>query len=117
MKQFNPNVVGLILDTQRGLRLMSSEGGTIISIGSIVGSMPAPQATAYSVTKAAVDTISVSLSQELGPRKIRVNSLNPGMVETECLHASGLNERAFREQWDSKTPLGRFGQPDDIAPM
>jgi 3-oxoacyl-[acyl-carrier protein] reductase len=98
------------------LTLMGSEGGTIMSIGSIVGSMPAPQATAYSATKAAVDTISVSLSQELGPRKIRVNSLNPGMVETEGLRASGLNERAFREQQDWKTLLGQIAQPDDIAP-
>jgi 3-oxoacyl-[acyl-carrier protein] reductase len=116
LKQFNLNFVGLIQVTQEDVTLTGSEGGTIISIGSIVGPTSAPQATAYSTTKAAVDTISVSLSQELGPRKIRVNSLNPGMIETEGLRAAGLNEKAFREQQDRKTPLGRISQPDDIAP-
>jgi 3-oxoacyl-[acyl-carrier protein] reductase len=116
-KQLNLNVVGLILATQEGVKLMGSEGGSIVNIGSIVGSMPAPQASVYSATKAAVDAISVSLSQELGPRKIRVNSLNPGMVETEGLRASGLTEGAFREQQDRETPLGRIAQPDDIAPV
>ncbi len=84
--------------------------------GSIVGTMPTAQTTAYSATKAPIDTISVSLSRELGPRKIRVNSLDHGMVETEGHQASGLNERAFREQKDRKTLLGPIGQPDDIAP-
>jgi len=116
-KQLNLNVVGLILATQEGVKLMGSEGGSIVNIGSIVGSMPAPQASVYSATKAAVDAISVSLSQELGPRKIRVNSLDPGMVETEGLRASGLTEGAFREQQDRETPLGRIAQPDDIAPV
>lgn len=77
--------------------------------------MPAPQASTYSASKAAVDAISVSLSQQLGPRKIRVNSLDPEMVETPGLRASGLHEGAFREQQDRETPLGRIAQPDDIA--
>jgi len=111
------NVVGLIFATQEAVRLIGPEGGSIVNIGSIVGSMPAPQASVYSATKAAVDAISVSLSQELGPRKIRVNSLDPGMVETEGLRASGLHEGAFREQQDRETPLGRIAQPDDIAPV
>jgi 3-oxoacyl-[acyl-carrier protein] reductase len=114
-KQLNLNVVGLIFVTQEAVKLMGPEGSSIVNIGSIVGSMPAPQAFVYSATKAAVDAISVSLSQELGPRKIRVNSLDPGMVETEGLRASGLNEGAFREQQERETPLGRIAQPDDIA--
>jgi 3-oxoacyl-[acyl-carrier protein] reductase len=114
-KQWDVNVVGLIFATQEAVKLMGAEGGSIVNIGSIVGSMPAPQASVYSATKAAVDAISVSLSQELGPRKIRVNSLGPGMVETDGLRASGLHEGAFREQQERETPLGRIAQPDDIA--
>jgi len=114
-KQLNLNVVGLLLTTQEAVKLMGSEGGAIINIGSIVGPMPAPQASTYSASKAAVDAITVSLSQELGPRKIRVNSLDPGMVETDGLRASGLHEGEFRDQQEKTTPLGRIGQPEDIA--
>jgi 3-oxoacyl-[acyl-carrier protein] reductase len=115
-KQFNLNVAGLLFATQEAVKLMGPEGGSIVNIGSIVGPMPSQQACVYSATKAAVDAISVSLSQELGPRKIRVNSLDPGMVETEGLRASGLSEGAFRDQVEKLTPLGRIGRPDDIAP-
>jgi 3-oxoacyl-[acyl-carrier protein] reductase len=114
-KQFNLNVAGLLLTTQEAVKLIGPEGGSVINIGSIVGPMPAPQASTYSASKAAVDAITISLSQELGPRKIRVNSLNPGMVDTEGLRTSGLHEGAFREQQDRETPLGRIAQPDDIA--
>jgi 3-oxoacyl-[acyl-carrier protein] reductase len=114
-KHLNVNVVGLLLTTQAAVKLIGPEGGSIINIGSIVGPMPAPQASAYSASKAAVDAITVSLSQELGPRKIRVNSLDPGMVETDGLRASGLDEGAFREQQGRETPLGRIAQPEDIA--
>jgi 3-oxoacyl-[acyl-carrier protein] reductase len=114
-KQFNLNVAGLLLTTQEAVKLIGPEGGSVINIGSIVGPMPAPQASTYSASKAAVDAMTLSLSQELGPRKIRVNSLNPGMVDTEGLRTSGLHEGAFREQQDRETPLGRIAQPDDIA--
>jgi 3-oxoacyl-[acyl-carrier protein] reductase len=114
-QHLNLNVVGLLLTTKEAVKLMGPEGGSIVNIGSIVGPMPAPQASAYSASKAAVDAITVSLSQELGPRKIRVNSLDPGMVETDGLRASGLNEGVFRERQESETPLGRIGEPDDIA--
>jgi 3-oxoacyl-[acyl-carrier protein] reductase len=114
-KHLNVNVIGLLLATQAAVKLIGPEGGSIINIGSIVGPMPAPQASAYSASKAAVDAITVSLSQELGPRKIRVNSLDPGMVETDGLRASGLHEGAFREQQERSTPLGRIAQPEDIA--
>lgn len=116
-KQVNLNLIGLIFATQEAVRLMGPEGGSIVNIGSIVGSMPAPLASVYSATKAAVDAISISLSQELGPRQIRVNSLDPGPVETEGLRASSLNEGTFREEEGKQTPLGRIAQPDDIAPV
>ena len=77
--------------------------------------MPVKQAAVYSATKAAVDALTVALSQELGPRKIRVNSLNPGMVETEGLHAVGFAESDFRKMLESQTPLGRIAQPEDVA--
>jgi 3-oxoacyl-[acyl-carrier protein] reductase len=114
-KHLNLNVAGLLLTTKEAVKLMGPDGGSIVNIGSIVGSMPAPQASAYSASKAAANAITISLSQELGPRKIRVNSLNPGMVETEGLRASGLHEGEFREQQEKTTPLGRIATPDDIA--
>jgi 3-oxoacyl-[acyl-carrier protein] reductase len=115
-KHLSVNVVGLLLTTKEAVRLMGPDGGSIVNIGSIVGPMPAPQASAYSASKAAVDAISVSLATELGPKKIRVNSLDPGMVETEGLRAAGLSEGEFRKQQDRETPLGRIAQPEDIAP-
>src|SRR5260370_11741220 len=94
---------------------MNGEGGSILNISSIVGPMPVGTASVYSATKAAVDAITISLSKELGPRKIRVNSLNPGMVETEGFHSAGLGQSEFRKTVESQTPLGRIAQPDDIA--
>jgi 3-oxoacyl-[acyl-carrier protein] reductase len=114
-KQFNLNVLGLLLTTQAAVKLMGSAGGTIINISSIVGPMPIRTASVYSATKAAVDAITVVLSQELGPKKIRVNSLNPGMVETDGLRAAGMAESDFRKMVESQTPLGRIAQPEDIA--
>ena len=114
-KQFNLNVLGPLLATQEAVKLFGPAGGSIINISSIVGQMPFKQASVYSATKAAVDAISVALSQELGPKKIRVNSLNPGMVETEGLHAGGIAESDFRKMVESQTPLGRIAQPEDIA--
>jgi len=114
-KHFNLNVLGLLLTTQEAVKLIGSTGGSIINMSSIASSMPVATATVYSATKAAVDAITIVLSQELGPRKIRVNSLNPGMVETEGLHAGGLAEGDFRKMMESQTPLGRIAQPEDIA--
>ena len=90
-------------------------GGSIINISSVVGPMPIENASVYSATKAAVDAVTIALSKELGPKKIRVNSLNPGMVETEGLHAAGIAASDLRKMVESQTPLGRIGQPDDIA--
>lgn len=114
-KQFDLNVLGLLLATREGAKLMDGKGGSVINISSIVGQMPVATAAVYSATKAAVDAITVALSKELGPKKIRVNSLNPGMVETEGLHNAGLAESDFRKQIEATTPLGRIGQPEDIA--
>lgn len=113
-KHFDLNVSGLLLTTREAVKLMG-EGGSIINIGSIVGPMPLPGASVYSASKAAVDAISISLATELGPRKIRVNSLDPGMVETEGLRAAGIAQSAFRDLQDKETPLGRIAQPEDIA--
>jgi 3-oxoacyl-[acyl-carrier protein] reductase len=114
-KQFNLNVLGLLLTTQEAVKLIGPDGGSVINVGSIVGHMPVPTGSVYSATKAAVDAITVSLAGELGPKKIRVNSLNPGMVETEGLHAVGFAESDFRKHVEATTPLGRIGQPNDIA--
>ncbi len=114
-KLFDLNVLGLLLTTQEAVKLMNGEGGSILNISSIVGPMPVGTAAVYSATKAAVDAITISLSKELGPRKIRVNSLNPGMVETEGFHSAGLDQSEFRKTVESQTPLGRIAQPDDIA--
>lgn len=113
-KHFNLNVLGLLLTTQEAIKHMGP-GGSIINMSSIAGPMPVLNGSVYSATKAAVDAITIALSQELGPRKIRVNSLNPGMVETEGLHAGGLAESDFRRILESQTPLGRIAQPEDVA--
>jgi 3-oxoacyl-[acyl-carrier protein] reductase len=115
-RQFNLNVLGLLLTTQEAVKLIGPEGGSIINISSLVAKMPFPGASVYSATKGAVDAITVSLSKELGPKKIRVNSLNPGMVETEGVHAAGFAEGELRTRIEALTPLGgRIGQPEDIA--
>lgn len=116
-KQFNLNVLGLILTSQEAVKHFSDNGGSIINISSLVSGTFAPATGAvYSATKAAVDAVTRSLSKELGPRKIRVNAINPGMVETEGLHAVGFAEGDFRNYIESTTPLGRIGQVSDIAP-
>lgn len=114
-KLFDLNVLGLLLTTQAAVKLIDGKGGSIINIGSIVGSMPVENGAVYSATKAAVDAITIAFSKELGPQKIRVNSLNPGLVETEGTHTAGLADSDFRKNVESKTPLGRIAQPDDIA--
>jgi 3-oxoacyl-[acyl-carrier protein] reductase len=114
-KQFNLNVLGLLLTTQAAVAHFAPQGGSIINIGSVVGQMPPPNGSVYSATKGAVDSITISLSKELGARGIRVNSLNPGMVETEGVHSAGFIGSDFEKNATSQTPLGRIGQPKDIA--
>jgi len=113
-RMFNLNVLGLLLATKEATKLIGPEGGSIINIGSIVASMAPPYGSVYSATKGAVDSITISLSKELGPRKIRVNSLNPGLVETEGTTAIGILESELHDA-ALKGPLGRIGQPDDIG--
>jgi len=113
-KQFNLNVLGLLLTTQAALKHFNAAGGSIINIGSVVADGIGGGAV-YSATKGAVDSITGALAQELGPRKIRVNSLNPGMVETEGVHAAGIIGSDFEKKAASETPFGRIGQPKDIA--
>lgn len=115
-KHFDLNVLGLILASQEAAKRFGPEGGSIINISSVAATAAPPTASVYSATKAAVDAVTRSLAQELGPRKIRVNSINPGMVETEGVHAAGFAESDFRKQVEAQTPLGRIGQPDDIGP-
>ena len=114
-KQFDLNVLGLLLTTQAAVPLMGEAGGSILNVSSIVGPMPSANASVYSATKAAVDAVTVSLSKELGPKKIRVNSINPGMIETEGVHSAGFIGSDFQKNTEAQTPLGRIGQPDDIA--
>lgn len=113
-KQFDLNVLGLLLTTKEAVKLMNGEG-SVLNISSIVGPMPVQSASVYSATKAAVDALTVALSKELGSRKIRVNSLNPGMVETEGFHSAGLYESDMRKTVESQTPLGRIAKPEDVA--
>jgi 3-oxoacyl-[acyl-carrier protein] reductase len=114
-KHFNLNVLGLLLTTQAALKHFNSKGGSIINIGSIVGRMAFPNASVYSATKGAVDSVTVSLSKELGPRGIRVNALNPGMIITEGTEAVGIAGSDFEKQAVAGTPLGRVGRPEDVA--
>jgi 3-oxoacyl-[acyl-carrier protein] reductase len=116
-QQFNTNVLGLILATQEAVRHFGEAGGTIINISSTVTSLTPPNGSVYTATKGAVDAITRTLAKELGPRKIRVNAVNPGLVETEGVVAAGFNEGEFREGVEMQTPLGRVGQPNDIAPV
>lgn len=114
--QFNLNVLGLLLATKEAVKLIGPEGGCIINIGSGVSTMLPPSTSVYSATKASVDAITGVLAKELGPRKIRVNSINPGMIETEGVHAAGFHEGDFRKSIEAQSPLGRIGQTDDVAP-
>jgi 3-oxoacyl-[acyl-carrier protein] reductase len=113
-RQFNINVLGLLLVTQAASKHLG-EGASIINIGSVVSRITPPGSAIYTGTKGAVDAITGVLSRELGPRKIRVNALNPGMIETEGTHTAGFIGSAFATDAVAKTPLGRLGQPDDIA--
>jgi len=115
-KQFDLNVLGLILASQQAAKHFGPEGGSIVNISSIASTVRIPYSSVYSATKAAVDAATRALSAELGPRKIRVNAINPGMVDTEGYRSAGINESDLRKQVEAQTPLGRIGTPEDIAP-
>lgn len=117
-RQFNLNVLGLILASQEAVKQFGSAGGSIINISSVVATAAPATASVYSATKAAVDALTRSLAKELGPRKVRVNSINPGIVETEGTTSAGISaeESGFRKLFEAQAPLGRIGQPQDIGP-
>jgi 3-oxoacyl-[acyl-carrier protein] reductase len=114
-RQFNTNVLGTILATQEAARHFGPNGGSVINISSVASESPVPTASVYSATKGAVDAATRVLAAELGPRRIRVNVIAPGGVETEGTHALGIIGSDFEKQMVADTPLGRLGQPDDIA--
>jgi 3-oxoacyl-[acyl-carrier protein] reductase len=116
-REFNTNVLGLILATQEALKHFGNDGGSVINISSTATAITPPTAAIYTGTKGAVDAITRVLAKELGPKKIRVNSINPGGVETEGFHAKGFSGSDFEKQMIAQTPLGRIGQPNDIAPV
>jgi 3-oxoacyl-[acyl-carrier protein] reductase len=114
-KQFNLNVLGFLLATKETVKLMGNNGGSIINISSILSSDPSIASSIYSATKGAVDTITLSLARELGPRNIRVNSIRPGITNTPG--TTGNFEGELGEKLIAGTPLGRLGEPEDIAPL
>ena len=115
-RMFDTNVLGMLLATQEALRHFSPAGGSIINIGSLASVLTPPTGVVYNATKGAVDAITRTLAKELGPRKIRVNAIRPGMVITDGVITGGFHESDFRTMLESQTPLGRVGQTDDIAP-
>ena len=114
-RHFDTNVLGPILATQEAVKLFGEEGGSIVNISSIVAIEPPPYTLVYSATKAAVDNITSTLSKELGPKKIRVNAILPGMTLTEGAARIGVAESEMGASMLARTPLGRHGQPEDIA--
>jgi 3-oxoacyl-[acyl-carrier protein] reductase len=115
-KMYDINVLGLLSTSREATKYFGKDGGSIINISSLVSVMGLPAASAYSGTKGAVDSITRVLAKELGPRKIRVNSINPGMVVTEGVKSAGFEGGDLQKDIESRTPLGRIGRPEDIAP-
>jgi 3-oxoacyl-[acyl-carrier protein] reductase len=117
-RQFDLNVLGLILASQEAVKSFGPSGGSIINISSAIVTATPPTASVYSATKAAADAVTRTLAKELGPRKVRVNSINPGLVETEGTTSNGTadDESGFRKWFEAHAPLGRIGQPEDVAP-
>lgn len=116
-RMFNTNVLGLLLATQEAAKHFSAEGGSVINIGSAITAMTPPNSTVYTASKGAVDVVTRTLAKELGPKKVRVNSINPGMVETEGTKSGGFIGSDFQKGFEAQTPLGRIGQTDDISPV
>ncbi len=116
-RQFDVNVLGLLLLTKAAVARFPEDGGSVINIGSVAAHRRAANTAIYSASKSAVDALTQVLARELGPRGIRVNAIKPGAVETEGVHAAGLIGGDYEANLVSQTPLGRYGQPDDIAPV
>ncbi|HEV2464599.1 MAG TPA: glucose 1-dehydrogenase [Acidobacteriaceae bacterium] len=116
-RHFNTNVLGLILATKAAANHFGPDGGSVINVGSVVSRITPPASVVYTATKGAVDAVTGVLANELGAKRIRVNSINPGIVQTEGTHAAGIIGTDFEAQAIAQTPLGRSAQPDDIAPI
>ena len=116
-REFNTNVLGLLLATQEAVKHFGPGGGSVINVSSVASSVTPPNSAIYTGTKGAVDGITRTLAKELGPKKIRVNAVNPGGVETEGFHSLGVSGTDFEKQMIAQTPLGRIGQPQDVAPV
>jgi 3-oxoacyl-[acyl-carrier protein] reductase len=116
-RMFNTNVLGLLLATREAARHFNGGGGSIINIGSVASTMNPAESAVYTATKGAVDAVTRVLANELGPKKVRVNSINPGVVNTEGTQTSGIIGSPFEANAVSKTPLGRHAQPQDITPI
>jgi 3-oxoacyl-[acyl-carrier protein] reductase len=116
-RQFNTNVLGLLLTTQAAVKHFPAEGGSVINISSLVTRVTPPMAVIYNGTKGAVDAITATLAKELGARKIRVNAINPGVVNTEGAREVGVIDGDFEAMAVAQTPLGRVGVPEDIGPI
>ncbi|HMG01833.1 MAG TPA: glucose 1-dehydrogenase [Edaphobacter sp.] len=114
---FNTNVLGALLATREAVKLFGDNGGSVINIGSAATELNPPTSVVYTATKGALNSITSVLANELGPKKIRVNSLNPGMVETEGVHSAGFIGSDFQKGVEAQAPLGRIGQPNDITPV
>jgi 3-oxoacyl-[acyl-carrier protein] reductase len=114
-RTFNINVLGVLLTSREAMKHFGPDGGSVINISSVASTSPTPSAVVYSATKGAVDAITRVLAKELGSKKIRVNAIKPGGVETEGVHTLGVIGSEFEQQMVARTPLGRLGQPDDIA--
>ena len=113
--QFDINVLGTLLASKEALKYFPQAGGSIINIGSVISTAPSAHSSVYSGTKGAIDTITGALAVELAPKNIRVNVIAPGLVHTEGVEAAGIKDSEFEAGIVSTTPLGRVGQPDDIA--
>ena len=114
-RQFNLNVLGLLLTTQVALKYFNGKGSSVVNLSSLVSTLAPANGSVYSATKGAVDTITGSLAKELGARNIRVNAVRPGLVETEGTNTAGFTSGDFHDQYVQNAPLGRIGQPQDIA--
>ncbi|MBY0612762.1 MAG: glucose 1-dehydrogenase [Beijerinckiaceae bacterium] len=114
-RQFDLNVLGLLLVSQHAARLFNKSGGSIVNVSSGVSTIAPPNSAVYTATKASVDAISMVLAKELAAAKIRVNSINPGMIMTEGAAAAGMEEGGMKAWIESVTPMGRIGTVDEIA--
>jgi len=115
-RHFDLNVLGVLLASKEAVKHFGAGGGSVINISSLASTAGLAGSAVYSATKAAVDSITRTLAAELGPRNIRVNAINPGMVETEGARAGGFVDGDIRKELEARTPLGRIGQPHDVAP-